>query len=176
MIRYVAFLQGINGIGQNSVSMDDIQAHFVLPGVQNVQAYVQVENVLFEAEESDEMLLRDRIEKQLFERLGFEVKVFVRMIHELKNILKNNPYDYVNSDDARKLFVTFLSATPSPSVRGALEVYSNDAEDARLMKREVYILSSNYGKTCFPLSLIEKKFGVSATTRSWNTLNKILEM
>ncbi|MCD6010553.1 MAG: hypothetical protein K0Q79_415 [Flavipsychrobacter sp.] len=173
MIRYVAFLRGFNASGQ--VSMEELNEQFGLCGFHNVKTYIQTDNVVFETEDTDEAAIARKIEKQLKDKLGFEVKVIIRMLHEIKNVLKNNPYINMNKQE-RNLYVTFLSEVPSPLVRGALEVYSNDAEDARLFKREVYIHSNNYGKTCFPNSLIEKKFGVTATTRNWSLLNRILEL
>ena len=173
MIRYVAFLRGLNASGL--VSMEELNEQFALCGFQNVKTYIQNDNVVFETDDTDEAAIGQKIEKQLKQALGYEVKAIIRMMHEIKNVLKNNPYHNMNTQE-RNLYVTFLSEVPPPSVRGALEVYSNDAEDARLLKREVYILSSNYGKTCFPNSLIEKKFGVTATTRNWMTLNRILEL
>lgn len=156
--------------------MDDLCTYFQLPGINNVSTYLQSGNVLFETDEMDEDVLRDSMEKQLEQRLGYEVKVILRMAHELKNIIKNNPYENLRSDDNRKLYVTLLSGFPANDVRGSLGVYSNDAEDARIVKREVYILSSNYGQTCFPNSLIEKKLGVYSTTRDWITINKMAEL
>ena len=175
MIRYVAFLRGLNAIGQKIAGADELQSCFEQPGFHNIKTYIQSDNILFDTEDTDEAGMGMKIEKQLEQKLGYTVKVLVRMVHEVKNVIKNNPFQNMNTK-GRKLYVTFLSDVPPPSVRGALEVYSNDAEDARLVKREVYILSGNYGKTCFPNSLIEKKFGVIATTRNWDTLNKILEL
>lgn len=176
MVRYVAFLRGINVAGQKLITMDELREHFELPGFQNISTYIQSGNVLFESEETDEVELRKKIEKQLKDKLGYDVTVILRMFHEIRNVIKNNPFDHIKNDDTRNLYVTFLSDIPPYAVRGSLGVYSNDAEDARLVKREVYILSSNYGKTCFPNSLIEKKLGVAATTRNWTTLNKILDL
>ena len=177
MVRYIAFLNGLNPSGQKLTTMEQLRSYFEeLLGLQNVSTYIQSGNVLFESEASDEVDLRNKLEALLSEKLGYDVTVIIRMFHEIKNVLKNNPYDHLRADDTRMLYVTFLSDVPPYAVRGSLGVYSNDAEDARLVKREVYILSSNYGKTCFPNSLIEKKLGVAATTRNWATLNKILEL
>ncbi len=176
MIRYVAFLDGINVAGHDVVSMDDLRSYFEQLGFTAVSTYTQSGNVLFETEATDESLLQHLIAHQLKEKLGYEVVVIVRMFHELRNVIKNNPYEALKMSDNRSLYITFLSETPPYAMRGALGVYSNDAEDARLVKKEVYILTANYGQTCFPNSLIEKKLGVSATTRNWMTVNKLVEL
>ena len=176
MIQYVAFLRGINVSGHKLIKMEELRQHFEMPGISNIFTYIQSGNVLFESEENNETLLRKTIEKQLAGKLGYPVTVILRMAHEIKNVLNNNPFDHMKTEDVSKLYVTFLSEVPPFSVRGSLGVYSNDAEDARLVKRDVYIRTSNYGKTCFTNTLIEKKLGVSATTRNWATVNKILEL
>jgi len=177
MVRYIAFLNGINPPGQKLTTMEELKEYFEeIDGVRNVSTYMLSGNVLFEADEIDETDRRRQIEKKLRDKLGYEVTVIIRMYNDIKNVIRNNPFDDIKQDDARKLYVTLLSDVPAYSVRGSLGVYSNDAEDARLVQREVYILSSNYGKTCFPNSLIEKKLGVAATTRNWTMLHKILEL
>jgi uncharacterized protein (DUF1697 family) len=176
MIRYVAFLRGINVSGHNLVKMEDLRQYFQMPGIYNVSTYIQSGNVLFESEEYDETVLRAKIEKQLSDKLGYKVPVVLRMSHELKSIIANNPFDHIKTEDTMKIYVTFLTDTPAFSVRGSLGVYSNDAEDARVVKREVYIRTGNYGKTCFSNTVIEKKMGMTATTRNWATINKILEL
>jgi len=176
MIRYVAFLKEFNLTGQRQISMEELVRCFEIPGIHNVSTYMQSGNVLFESEETNEVLLRKHIEKQLAKKMGYEVPAILRMAYELKNIINNNPYDHIKTEDTIKLYVTFLSDIPPYAVRGSLGVYSNDAEDARLVKRDVYIRTGNYGKTCFSNTLIEKKLGVTATTRNWTTLNKILEL
>jgi uncharacterized protein (DUF1697 family) len=156
--------------------MEELRDVFESLGFKNTLTYVQSGNVLFEADETDEDKLRTQIERQIERTFGSHIPVIIRMIHDLKKIVKNLPYDSIKEEDKGKLYVTFLSEAPSYDVKGALGVYSNDAEYARVIKREVYVYSGNYGKTCFSNSFIEKKLRVSATTRNWATINKILEL
>lgn len=176
MIRYVAFLRGINVSGQKLIKMEELRTHFQMPGIENITTYIQSGNVLFETEETNEALLRNKIEQQLQQKLGYKVTAVLRMFHEIGKVIRNNPFDSIKTEEKSKLYVTFLSEVPSYDVRGSLGVYSNDAEYARVVNREVYIFSNNYGKTCFSNTFIEKKLGVAATTRNWATVNKITEL
>ncbi len=177
MKRYIVFLRGINVSGHNMVKMETLKAYFEeILGIHNVITYVQSGNVLFELAETEERLLKQTIEKQLEEKLGYKVTAIVRTFDDVKKVVKNNPFVTIKTEEKTKLYVTFLSEIPSYDVRGSLGVYSNDAEYARVVNREVYIFTGNYGKTCFSNSFIEKKLGVDATTRNWATLNKILEL
>lgn len=176
MIRYVAFLRGINVSGQKLIRMEELRSHFEMPGIENIATYIQSGNVLFDSDETDEKALRNKIEQQLEQKLGYKVTAIIRMQHAIKKIVKNNPFDTIREDQKSKYYVTFLADTPSYDVKGSLGVYSNDAEYARVVNREVYIYSNNYGKTCFSNTFIEKKLGLAATTRNWATVNKILEL
>ena len=176
MIQYVAFLRGINVAGRNMISMEDLAQYFELPGIRNVSTYIQSGNVIFESDEANDTILRGKIEKQLHAKLGYNVPVILRTMKELNSIIRNNPFDHIKTEDSNKFYVTFLPEIPEYAVRGSLGVYSNDAEDARLVKRDVYILTGNYGKTCFTNTLIEKKMGMPATTRNWATINRLIEL
>ena len=176
MIRYVAFLRGINVSGKNIIKMEDLRNQFESLGFKNTITYIQSGNVLFETEESDENELRATIEAHLELNLGYRVPTIIRMFHDIRKVVKNMPYDNIKEEEKGRLYVTFLADAPSYDVKGALGVYSNDAEYARVVKREVYVYTGNYGKTCFSNSFIEKKLKVAATTRNWATLNKILEL
>lgn len=176
MIRYVAFLRGINVGGHNLIKMDVLKSHFELPGIANIATYIQSGNVLFDSEETNEGILAATIDKQLTAKLGYKVPIVLRGTKELKSVIKNNPFDDIKPEDTVKLYVTFLSAVPLLAVRGSLAMYATDTEDARLIKREVYICTDNYSKTRLNNTLIEKKLGVTATTRNWATVNKLVEL
>src|ERR1700739_875983 len=126
MVRYIAFLNGLNAVGQKFTTMEELRSYFEeFIGFQNVTTYIQSGNVLFESEATDEVDLRTKIEKQLRDKLGYEVTVILRMFHEIKSVIKNNPFDHIKNDETRKLFVTLLSDVPPYAVRGSLGVYSN---------------------------------------------------
>jgi uncharacterized protein (DUF1697 family) len=177
MTRYIALLRGINVTGQNLVSMESLRSYFEeIPGVKNVITYVQSGNVLFDAPIADANTFVPIIEQKLHQKLGYEVNVLLRLFSEMKQVIENNPLTTVKTEEKNRLYVTFLSEVPAFDVRGSLGVYSNDAEYARVVNKEVYIYSNNYGKTCFSNTFIEKKLGVKATTRNWATVNKLVEL
>lgn len=176
MTRYVAFLRGINVSGQKLIKMEDLRAFMEMPGITDVTTYIQSGNVLFTSDELDENILRKRIEAQLEEKLGYKVVAILRMMRELHNVVKNMPFDTIKTEEKNRLYVTFLTDVPAIDAQGIMGVYSNDAEYARIVHKEVYVYSPNYGKTCFSNTFIEKKLGMQATTRNWATVNKLLEL
>ena len=104
------------------------------------------------------------------------MSVIVRSIDEIKQAIQRNPYPAADADTARKLYVTFLSDAPDKSLHSALDKYKAENEEFSIIEREVYMLLASYGNTKLSNALIEKKLGLTGTTRNWATLNKILEL
>jgi uncharacterized protein (DUF1697 family) len=132
--------------------------------------------VLFDTKETNETKLREKIEKQLALKLGYEVPTIVRSIEDIKTAIKNSPFSEPQTGGTRKLYVTFLAAQPDVALHGALDIYKNEHEDLKVIDRELYIVSGGIGNSKLSLNLIEKKLGVSGTMRNWATVNKILEL
>jgi uncharacterized protein (DUF1697 family) len=157
--------------------MDELRAWFeAIPGITNVTTYLASGNVLFHAENDNELVHVSEIEHLLTRRVGHPVVVLLRKFEEMQRIIQNNPLTTVKTEEKNRMYVTFLSDVPAFDVRGSLGVYSNDAEYARVTNREVYVYSNNYGKTCFSNTFIEKKLGLKATTRNWTMVNKLIEL
>ena len=177
MTRYIALLRDINVPGQPLISMDDLRAWFeAIPGISDVSTYLASGNVLFHSANDNESLLVSELEKTLHNRVDHPVVVLLRKFEDMQRIVQNNPLTTVKTEEKNRMYVTFLSDVPAFDVRGSLGVYSNDAEYARVVSREVYVYSNNYGKTCFSNTFIEKKLGLKATTRNWTMVNKLIEL
>ena len=174
MIRYIAFLRGINVSGQKLIKMADLKVYFEMPGIRNVVTYIQSGNVLFDAKEADEAMLHKKISAQLEKKLGYEVTLVLRELTDIQEVIKNNPFDKEKTEGKKGLYVTFLSEEPKIELRRVLDAFTNENEYMHLVGREVYVYSESYGETKFSNTFIEKKLGVSATTRNWATVNKIL--
>ncbi|MES2703730.1 MAG: DUF1697 domain-containing protein [Bacteroidota bacterium] len=174
MPKYVAFLRGINVSAQKLIKMQDLREHFAMPGLRNISTYIQSGNVLFESNEERADMLVTKIEKQLAKKLGYTVPVIVRSKEELEAILLREPFGEIT--DGRGLYVTMLSGEPAGDMQQVLDAYTNEAEEARIVHREVYLLAKSYGNTKLNNNLIEKKLKLSATTRNWATMNKLVAL
>ncbi len=176
MARYVAFLRGINVSGQKLIKMEELRKHFEIPGFKNIVTYIQSGNVLFDTKETDETKLRNKIEKQLAAKLGYEVPTIVRSANNIEYIIKNNPFCDMGKDDIRKVYIALLSDSPPASAHKTLDIYRADGEEFHVLEKEIYLLLGSAGNTKLSNALIEKKLGLTATTRNWATMNKILEL
>lgn len=174
MNRYIALLRSIN-VGKRQIKMDALKELFRMSDFDNIVTYIQSGNVLFDTKETDESALRLRIEKQLEKGAGFEVKTILRNLDEIADVIKATPFD-PDAEKDRRLYITFLADKPDSEKAAALEALSTDAESMKIINRELYFLTPAYGETKFSNNFVEKKLGTVATTRNWQTVNKVLEL
>src|SRR5271157_453356 len=109
MARLVAFLRGIN-VGGRTVKKATLQEAFTSIGFQNIFTYKQSGNIIFETNNSDVKEITNRIEDKLNSVLGYCLKVIVRTMPQLKNMIKDQPFRVQNKETASFL-VTMLPNT-----------------------------------------------------------------
>ena len=174
---YIAMLRGINVSGQKIIKMEDLKKAFQAMHFERVTTYIQSGNVVFGAPSAETGELQTRIKSRLLKTFGFDIPVVIRTADELEEVTKRNPFKKIDAAKGEHLYVSFLSDTPAKAAVGELKKVESDVDDIRPSGKEVYILCrKSYAKTIFSNSLIEKKLGVSSTTRNWNSVQKLLSI
>jgi uncharacterized protein (DUF1697 family) len=174
MIKYAAFLRGINVGGHHIVKMEDLRRVFAAMKFANVKTYIQSGNVIFETAETNADALAEKIERELEKTFGFEIKTMPRTLAELEEIAAHIPFKDADAD--AQVYISFLSAAPDAELKDAVVSLSNDFEVFRFRNREMYYLrrANNPAKDLFSNNFIEKRLKVASTTRNITTVNKIL--
>jgi uncharacterized protein (DUF1697 family) len=175
MAIYIALLRGINVSGRKIIKMDHLKSMFISLGFQSVTTYIQSGNVVFETAEAETGILCETIANKINHEFGFEVPVIVRALDELKEAIRQNPFGTDAIAEDEKLYITFLSKEPTAEAIAIFESFENGIDKFRVLNREVYILcgKNGYGNSLFSNTFVEKKLKVSATTRNWETTNKL---
>jgi uncharacterized protein (DUF1697 family) len=177
MERYIAMLRGINVSGQKIIKMEHLRAMFDGMKFKNVVSYIQSGNVLFDAKETEEAELVQKIEKQILKTFGYEVPTFIRTIPQMQTVIKNNPFKKIIPPEAVQPYVTFLHTEPSKELKAMLEGFSCDTDTFSVKGREVYtLLYKDKGKPLFTNMFLEKKLKMPGTGRNWLTVNKLVEL
>ena len=177
MTKYVAFLRGINVGGKKLIKMDALARAFQSLGFENVKTFIQSGNVIFDDAETDLDVLTKKIETIILKSFGFEVPVILQTVTSLQGILKHNPFKKLEPDSDVGMFVTFLSAHPPAKPKLPLLFPADNVELIAIKDRAAFLLCrrKTNGMFSFPNALVEK-LGVSATTRNWTTVNKIVAL
>ncbi|MDQ3713589.1 MAG: DUF1697 domain-containing protein [Acidobacteriota bacterium] len=172
-MKYAAFLRGINVGGHNKIKMESLRETFAALGFENVKTYINSGNVIFETSETDDNKLVAKIEKAIETEFSLKIKVMVRTMAEIEDIIKNNPFAGQFEND-KDLHVLFTDEELTEEKRELLLSNNKESEQFAVRNREIFcllrvsVLDSLLGK-----DYIGKKLKVSATGRNWRTVNKI---
>lgn len=151
MAKYVALLRGIAPTNPN-MHNDKLRKVFENLGFTNVQTVISSGNVLFDSPSSDIKKLEDTIEKALPQKLGFSSTTIIRSREQLQNMVKSDPFKGKVDTPTCRLHVTFLK-------KGG-EVFS--------------IVDLTSTRTPEIMLKLEKEHGKEITTRTWKTVERIL--
>ncbi|MEY3418049.1 MAG: hypothetical protein RL060_2161 [Bacteroidota bacterium] len=174
MPTYIALLRGINVSGQKLIKMADLKDLLASLPLSDIRTYIQSGNVVFEAEKADEILLAKSIETKIKEKYAFEVPTIVRTREELLTIIQMNPFEIKEEDDFTKPYVIFLETKPDPEQVKEVMAYNSENEIFEIIEKVVYIVyKSGAGKSKLTNTFFETKLKTKATSRNWNTVNKL---
>jgi len=173
--RQVALLRGINLGARNRVSMPELRALLEGLGHADVKTLLQSGNVVLTSEESGAELERG-LETAIAGQLGVESRVIVRTARQLAAVVKRDPLGDV-ADDPKRYQVSFLADTLAPAVRKELEAADVVPERVAVHGREIYAWHpAGIQRSPLVKLLTDRKLGVTATARNWNTVTKLLEL
>lgn len=178
MATYAAFLRAINVGGRSSLRMSDLRDAFEGAGLQDVRTYIQSGNVLFTASPKGLRGALRQVRATLRRRLVTEPDIIVRSIGELDRIVARAPFAGPTEEPGTKRYVTFLALAPARRPRLPLASDKEALEVLGIAGRDVYVLSRRKpnGFFGFPNTYIEEVLGVSATSRNWTTVTKVLAL
>jgi uncharacterized protein (DUF1697 family) len=171
---YIGFLRGINVGGKNKIKMADLKKTLEAAGLAKVQTYLQSGNVLFMSEEAVEPL-RQRIEQEISKAVGVSPSVILRTIEELAQILETCPYEVDALLEGETIQISVLSEDPPQQTADILSKGISDVDKFQINGREIYYLFRQSVLDSKLASNIQK-LGDTATTRNWNTMNKLAEL
>jgi uncharacterized protein (DUF1697 family) len=174
MYTFISMLRGINVSGRNRIPMAELKHLYESLNLTNVVTYVQSGNVVFDCAEADAVQTASSIETAITRSFGFSVPVLIRDKSCFQRLIDHNPFATQRHADLTKLHVTFLSASPSKLSVTNLVVPSGISDEFILDDKELYLFCPNgYGESKLSNSFFERKLGVTATTRNWNTVNAL---
>lgn len=177
MAQYLALLRGINVGGNRLIKMEDLKQIFTDLKFKNVSTYIQSGNVLFDAKEPDLEGLRLKIEKGLLKALGYQVDIYLRSISNMESIIKYDAFKKMNAGEEAKVYVAFLSGTPTREQKKSVEALSNDIDSFHIEENQLYVVSNRgRGDILNTDVLIKKQLAMKSTVRNWNTTQKLYKL
>lgn len=173
MNTYIALLRGINVSGQKLINMKDFKALLLKSGFENAMTYIQSWNVVFQSSEKDKNTLAKKMNELIKNHYGFEAPILILTEKEVAEIIKKNPYNNGKRDPS-KLHITFLSEAPKEELLSSVRDEKFQSDEFAIDNQNIYLYCPDgYGMTKFSTTFFEKKLEVTATTRTWKTMEAL---
>lgn len=174
MTTFVLLVRGVTPSGRNTLPMSRVREVLEKAGFSHVRTYIQSGNALVdtdlpahEVEQNIRELIRDQI--------GPELTVIARTGDQLEEALAANPFTE-GYDLSRVFIVSFAEPPPEEKVRELLSLDLTPEILAFGNNTAYMYIPGAYGRGTLSGNFLEKKLGVSATMRNFNTMNRLVTM
>ena len=172
--RYLVMPRGINVGARNRVPMAELRSKLTEAGHSDPVTILQSGNVIITSDCAGAAALASSIEQLLAEEFGVNVRCLARTAEQVEAVLERDPLGDV-ADDGSRYLVNFLSQEPDAEAVRSLREASHEPEVVHVEGSEVYVWTPEGVKAMrLSYSYLEKHFGVIATARNWNTIEKIV--
>ena len=168
-MRYAAFLRGVSPM---NAKMPELRRAFEAAGFTDVGTVLASGNVVFTARKAAISRLEKAAEAAMQARLERAFPAFVRPIDALRELLDVDPYAGISLPARGKRIVTFLREAPVaplrlPIAKDGAHIYA--VRDGAAIG--AYVPGPDGPKF---MTLLEKTFGKAITTRTWETLGRVV--
>ena len=175
-MQYLALLRGVNVGGHNRVPMKELASAMDERGFRNVATHLQSGNVLFESSGNDVSALASDLKKLIREEFETDTPAVIRTAAQLDSAAIRNPF-LADEDDFKLLHVMFLDREPEPAAVDTLDVQRSPGDRFSVDGLEIYLhLPNGAARTKLTIDYFERRLGVIATGRNWNTVTRLRTM
>ena len=166
MTRYAALLRGVSPM---NCKMDALTRAFTAAGFSDVATVLSSGNVVFTTSSQSTSEIG-----AMADNLGRTFETTYRTIDELQGLLDRDPLAGFDVPEGSKRVVSFLYEPVDPAVAKTLPVTVDEATIWQAAGTEALVsYLPRPGDPAF-MRLIEKTFGKNVTTRTWDTVTKIV--
>jgi len=169
----------IRGIGPENPNMRGakLAEAFAACGFTNVTSFLTSGNVLFESDITDVAQLEQMAEEALPRLLGFEREVIIRSQADLQKIVDTAPFGDLRHENAGKTYLT-VTFFKQPSKDLPQLPFQPEGKSFQLLTSVngalCCVVDLSTGKTPDLMQYLERQFGKSITTRTYNTVTRML--
>lgn len=168
MTAYAAFLRGVSPVVSK---MSDLARAFEAAGFENVATVASSGNVVFRAR-GTAAALEKKAEAAMARTLGKTFMTIVRPIAELAAMLERDPFTRFDVPRNAKRVVTFFRERPARIPK--LPVTLKQATIYAVQDREIFTAYVPQPGNPVFMALLEKTFGTDITTRTWDSVARIV--
>ncbi len=174
-MTYIALLRGINVGGNSLVKMADLKREMEDLGCKNVKTVIASGNVVFDSKLTEKSIAK-KLETGLSSALKIDIKVVVRTMAEVKQVIAHAPKSWEKGDDIRK-YVAFVRLPAKPEDLIAEIKLREGVDSVDSWDGVVYMTTKLAGITKSGFSkLAGKKIYKEITIRNYTTVKKLADI
>lgn len=147
-------------------------------GLTNVRPFLTSGNVLFESNTIDTARLEAMTEEALSRLLGFSRDVLIRSEADLQKLVTTSPFGNLKHENSGKTYLTVTFFKTPPKSLPPLPFRPEGKAFELLTEIDGALCSATdltAGKTPDLMAYLERQFGKHLTTRTWNTIIRLLD-
>ncbi|MET3696562.1 uncharacterized protein SAMN05877753_103193 [Bacillus oleivorans] len=173
---YVALLRGINVGGKNKIDMKLLKQTFEQVGMNDVMTYINTGNIIFSYKGLSKTELSHFLEEAIHNDFGLQIKVVVRSVDEVREIINAIPKTWKNDKDMRSDVMFLWDEINDESVLGNLVIKPN-IDTVKYVPGAILWSIDKKNVTKSGLSkIVGSKIYKQVTVRNVNTVRKIYEL
>ena len=157
-----------------NAKMPELKKAFEAAGFTDVRTVRSSGNVVFSAPAAPEAALERKAEAAMKRHLGNPFLTIVRRIDVLQRMLASDPWQRFRLESGAQRVVTFVRGKPRRG-RLRLPVELDGARILRIEDGEIFTAYVPSPRGAVFMGLIERTFGKEVTTRTWDTIRKVVE-
>ena len=173
MKNYAILLRGVTPTGKNRVPMAELRTALSNAGLLDVQTYIQSGNVVAKSH-LDQAAIESLVHKVIAQEIGADIAIIARTHKQIKKVMEGNPFSL---DAASRTYFTLLASTPTSLLIEELRRLNFSPDNVKIVDSTIYTLyATKYSDSKFNNNFFERKLKISATTRNFNTLSRLVEL
>lgn len=170
MPRYAALLRGVSPM---NCRMPELKAALEKGGFTDVKTVISSGNAVFSSRSTSERSIETKCEDAMRKHMGRSFLTIVRSIDELSELLERDPFARLPLPPKAKRNVSFFRT--APGMKAVLPVALKGSSILALEGREAFTYYIPGVADPSFMGAIEKTFGKEVTTRTWETVGRIVK-
>lgn len=174
--RFAAFVRNIM-LGRAGLSAKILLSAAEAAGGDGARSHLTTGNLTFSAPPDRLAAITASVEESIASIIGRKEEVYARSMASLARQVDSDPFNEVAAEDIYERCVTFLSMSTPIALELPMETPNRDALLFAASPGQVLSITRLVrGRPGKPGRLVESAVGVRATTRNWNTVERIVRI
>jgi uncharacterized protein (DUF1697 family) len=175
VMKYAALLRGIAPMNPD-MRNERLIWMFEQIGFRNVKSVIASGNIIFETGLTENAKLEAKIEKGFPELLGYNCTTIVKSKEDLEELIALDPFSGLEHSPKTSLNVTFTKIPIKTNWHFPYTPPDKDYLIENMTENAVFSVTDvSTAKTPDLMGWLEKHFGKQITTRTWKTVDRILQ-